>query len=236
MTCPWINKVKFDAAGLVPVVVTATTSGRPLMLAYADRQALQRTIETGQAHFHSRSRDALWRKGETSGNTMEVTSVALDCDSDALCYEVNPSGPACHTGAASCFFDIVWGESMWGGDRGARGGPELGCEPGHSVGERQPVPSTTTQILEELSAVIEQRKREMPEGSYVARLLKGGPGAAARKVGEEAVEAILAALAEDDSRLINEVADLWFHSLVLLAARGRGLDDVCAELAARRKG
>ena len=211
--------------GLVPVVVTDATSDRLLMLAYADREALQRTVETGQAHFHSRSRRTLWRKGQTSGNTMEVTSVALDCDSDAVCYEVLPSGPACHTGAVSCFVNRVWAAA-----RPTGGGLHRSSEAG-----QQFVRSARTQVLADLFAVIERRKREMPQGSYVASLLKGGTTSVARKVGEEAIETILAALGEDDKRLGSEVADLWFHSLVLLAARGGSLADVCDELAERRR-
>lgn len=218
----WVDRVKYDDAGLVPVVATDARSGRLLMLAYANREALERTVKAGEAHFFSRSRRTLWHKGETSGNTMKVTAVLLDCDADAVCYQVIPAGPACHTGAQSCFFERAWGA----GDAGTPVAlPDQREWEGLDLG-----------ALGKLAAVIEQRKRDMPEGSYVARLLRGGPAAAARKTGEEATETILAALTEDDTRLVSEVADLWFHSLVLLAARGRSLGDVCEELGKRSKG
>jgi phosphoribosyl-ATP pyrophosphohydrolase/phosphoribosyl-AMP cyclohydrolase len=166
-----------DAPELTPVIVQDARTGRVLMLAYADEEAQRRTRETGEAWFWSRSRGELWRKGATSGNTLAVEEVRDDCDGDALLYRVRPVGPACHTGAVSCFAPWLW-------------------------------------------RVIAERVSTRPEGSYVARLLDEGPAAAARKVGEEGVEAALAGVAESDERLVEELADLWFHSYVLLAARG----------------
>ncbi|MDP8911273.1 MAG: bifunctional phosphoribosyl-AMP cyclohydrolase/phosphoribosyl-ATP diphosphatase HisIE [Actinomycetota bacterium] len=160
-------------AGIVQDAETA----RVLMLAWLDDEALRKTRETGVAHFYSRSRARLWRKGETSGNEFGVEELREDCDGDAILLRVRPRGPACHTGSASCFAPWLW----------------------RSVSER---------------AVTR------PAGSYVARLLDEGTAACARKVGEEAVEVTVAALAESDSRLVEEVADLWFHTYVLLAARG----------------
>jgi phosphoribosyl-AMP cyclohydrolase / phosphoribosyl-ATP pyrophosphohydrolase len=148
-----------------------------LMLAWMDDDALRLTRETGQAHFFSRSRQRLWRKGETSGNTLTVEELRDDCDGDAILLRVRANGPACHTGSESCFAPWLW-------------------------------------------RVVAERAATRPEGSYVAGLLDAGVAACAQKVGEEGVEAALAGVGEDDERLVAEVADLWFHSYVLLAARG----------------
>ena len=158
------------------IVQDAETS-RVLMLAWMDDEALRLTRETGEAHFFSRSRRQLWRKGETSGNTLAVEELRDDCDGDAILLRVRPAGPACHTGALSCFAPWLWRR-------------------------------------------VAERRSERPEGSYVAGLVAAGPAAAARKVGEEGVEAALAGAAESDERLVEEIADLWFHTYVLLAARG----------------
>jgi phosphoribosyl-ATP pyrophosphohydrolase/phosphoribosyl-AMP cyclohydrolase len=162
---------------LKAAVVQDFDSCRVLMLAWMDEEALRRTRETGEAWFWSRSRQALWRKGETSGNTLAVVELRDDCDGDAILLRVKPGGPACHTGSLSCFAPWLWRR-------------------------------------------VAERAKERPEGSYVARLLDEGPAAAARKVGEEGVEAALAGATESDERLVEELADLWFHSYVLLAARG----------------
>jgi phosphoribosyl-AMP cyclohydrolase / phosphoribosyl-ATP pyrophosphohydrolase len=175
---------------LTPVVVQDAETGDVLMLAYADEEAVRRTRESGEAWFWSRSRRELWRKGATSGNTLAVVEIRDDCDGDALLYRVRPAGPACHTGAESCFAPWLW-------------------------------------------RVICERKQTRPEGSYVVGLLDGGSSAAAQKVGEEGVEVALAGAGESDERLIEELADLWFHSYVLLAARDLGPDQVERELARR---
>jgi phosphoribosyl-ATP pyrophosphohydrolase/phosphoribosyl-AMP cyclohydrolase len=158
-------------------VVQDADSGRVLMLAWMDEDAERLTRETGEAWFWSRSRQELWHKGATSGNTLGVVELRDDCDGDALLVRVRPNGPACHTGSLSCFAPWLW-------------------------------------------RVVADRARERPEGSYVASLLEGGVAASARKVGEEGVEVAVAALGESDERVVEEVADLWFHSYVLLAARG----------------
>jgi phosphoribosyl-AMP cyclohydrolase / phosphoribosyl-ATP pyrophosphohydrolase len=165
------------SGGLTPVIVQDATTDRVLMLAYADEEAVRRTRETGEAWFWSRSRQELWHKGATSGNTLAVEEIRDDCDGDALLYRVHPAGPACHTGAESCFAPWLW-------------------------------------------RVVAERALTRPEGSYVARLLDAGPAAVAQKVGEEGVEAALAAVTESDERLVEELADLWFHSYLLLAVRG----------------
>ena len=175
---------------LTPAIVQDADSGRVLMLAYADEEALSKTRETGEAWFWSRSRQELWHKGATSGNTLAVEEIRDDCDGDALLVRVRPNGPACHTNAVSCFAPWLW-------------------------------------------RVVAERAKERPEGSYVTTLLDEGVAACARKVGEEAVEASVAALAESDERVIEEVADLWFHSYVLLAARG--LDPAAVEDELRRR-
>jgi phosphoribosyl-ATP pyrophosphohydrolase/phosphoribosyl-AMP cyclohydrolase len=175
---------------LTPAIVQDAGSGRVLMLAWMDDEALRRTRETGQVWFWSRSRGRLWRKGETSGNTLAVEEIRDDCDGDALLLRVRAAGPACHTGAVSCFAPWLWRR-------------------------------------------VAERARERPEHSYVAGLLEAGPRAAAQKVGEEGVEAALAGAAESDERLVAELADLWFHSYVLLAARG--LDPVAVEDELRRR-
>ena len=175
---------------LTPAIVQDAGSGRVLMLAWMDEEALRRTRESGEAWFWSRSRQEYWHKGATSGSTMAVESIADDCDGDAILLRVRPNGPACHTGSESCFAPWLWRR-------------------------------------------VAERAKERPEGSYVASLLADGPAAAARKVGEEGVEAALAGAAESDERLVEELADLWFHSYVLLAARG--LDPAAVEAELRRR-
>jgi phosphoribosyl-AMP cyclohydrolase / phosphoribosyl-ATP pyrophosphohydrolase len=165
-------------------IVQNAETGRVLMLAWMNDEAERLTRETGEAWFWSRSRERLWKKGETSGNTLAVEELRDDCDGDALLVRVRPNGPACHTNAMSCFAPWLW-------------------------------------------RVVAERAKERPEGSYVTALLDEGVAACARKVGEEAVEASVAALAEPDERLVEELADLWFHSYVLLAARG--LDPAAVE-------
>ena len=165
-------------------------SGRVLMLAWMDDEALRRTRESGEAWFWSRSRERLWRKGETSGYTLAVEELRDDCDGDALLLRVTPAGPACHSGSVSCFAPELW-------------------------------------------RTVVERVRERPEGSYVASLAEAGVERAAQKLGEEAVEAAVAAVARD-GRLVEEAADVLFHLYVLLAVAGVDVADVEAELAARR--
>ena len=171
-------------------IVQDAGDGRVLMLAWMDDEALRLTRETGEAWFWSRSRRELWRKGETSGNTLAVEEIRDDCDGDAILLRVCAAGPACHTGSRSCFAPWLWRR-------------------------------------------VAERAKERPGGSYVAKLLDAGPATVARKVGEEGVEAALAGATESDERLIEELADLWFHSYILLAARGLDPDDVEAELRRR---
>jgi len=185
----------WDERGLVPVVVQDAGTGRVLMVAYADRAALDATRKTGTAHFWSRSRGELWQKGATSGNTMAVVDVELDCDADTLLYLVTPAGPACHTGAQSCF------------DRSGNPAPQGFAR------------------LEGLWRVIAARAVERPTGSYTASLIDAGVDGPARKLVEEALETVLAAKdhaggGADDRRVAEEAADVIYHLLVLLAERG----------------
>jgi phosphoribosyl-ATP pyrophosphohydrolase/phosphoribosyl-AMP cyclohydrolase len=208
-------ELKWDGVGLIPAVVQERDTGEVLMVAWMDRAALARTLETGLGHFWSRSRQALWRKGETSGNVQHVDGVYADCDRDTLLLQVHQEGVACHTGARSCFFTQVSGA--------ASGGPAAG-RPGPLV-------------LDTIERVIQSRRVERPAGSYVASLLDRGEAQVCRKIGEEATEVVTAALGgEGDERVVSEIADLWFHCMVLLAARGLPLGRVFAELDRRHGG
>jgi phosphoribosyl-AMP cyclohydrolase / phosphoribosyl-ATP pyrophosphohydrolase len=203
--------VMWGDAGLVPVVAQDATSGDVLTVAYANELALTRTLETGEAHYWSRSRAELWRKGATSGHVQRVREVRLDCDGDALVYRVDPAGPACHTGARTCFFRRLAPEGM-------RPPPTRSGEPDAVDG----IGST----MGLLQRVVDARWTERPEGSYVAKLADRGVGYVAQKVVEEAGETIVAALQERDDELLGEAADLLFHLTVLLRARGLDLDRV----------
>ena len=192
--------VRFGPDGLAPAVIQDAVDGRVLMVAYMDAEALAATVATGEVHFHSRSRDLLWRKGETSGNVLRLVDIALDCDADALLVTVEPSGPTCHRGVRSCF-DAV-------------GAPAEPTTAGFAW-------------LETLWSTIASRASERPAGSYTVTLLDGGVDAVGRKVVEEATEVLLAA--KDDATasspttrdaLALEAADLVYHTLVLLAERG----------------
>lgn len=203
-------ELEWDAQGLIPAVAQETATGEVLMVAWMDRAALAKTLETGLAHYWSRSRRALWRKGETSGHHQHVDGVYADCDRDTLLVQVHQDGVACHTGARTCFFTRLGG--------GAAPSPS-GAGPA---------------MLEVLESVLESRKVERPAGSYTAGLFERGETQICRKIGEEATEVVTAALGgEGDARVVSEVADLWFHTMVLLAARGIPLRRVFEELAAR---
>ena len=209
-----VQNVRFDGGGLVPVVAQDAATGDVLTLAYANREALEKTLATGEAHFYSRSRRELWRKGETSGNTQRVVEVRLDCDGDAVLYRVEPRGPACHTGERTCFFTTLAGEGVGVATEGSDG-TSLGT------------------MVERLAGTIAQRHREMPQESYTAGLIRRGPERLAQKVGEEAVEVVIAALRDD--RLAEETADLVYHLLVLLEERGVGTEKVAGVLRDRHR-
>lgn len=195
-----VEDVRFDEKGLVAVVAQDAHTGEVLTLAYANREAVEKTLATGEAHYYSRSRQELWRKGASSGNTQGVAEVRLDCDADALLYRVEPRGPACHTGERTCFFTTVAGEGVGVKPDASRENEGLGA------------------TVERLAGTVSERHKEMPEESYTAALIRRGPERVAQKVGEEAVEVVIAALKED--RLAEEAADLVYHLLVLLEERG----------------
>jgi len=222
-----LSAVRFGADGLVPVVTQESRSGDVLMVAFANRDALDRTLSTGFAHYYSRSRGVVWQKGETSGHVQRVVEVRLDCDGDTLLYRVDQTGPACHTGTRTCFSTVLGGAAgqQSGGAAGThRGAPEI-------VAEEDP----GGHVLSRLARTIAERAAERPQGSYTAELLAQGVGKASQKVGEEAVEVVVAANSEDDERLASEAADLLYHLLVLLQARGVPFDDVLGELESRTK-
>ncbi len=211
--------VRFDeTTGLVAGVVQDGADGRVLMVGWLDREALDATLATGEAHFHSRSRARLWRKGETSGNVLSVRDIALDCDADALLLVVDPAGPTCHRGTRSCF--------------DTDGAPADAAAQGFAW-------------LETLWTTIDERAALRPEGSYTSRLLAGGVDAVGRKVTEEATEVLIAAkddaVAGPDSEatraaLAGETADLLYHTLVLLAERGLEPAEVLDVLRTRHAG
>jgi phosphoribosyl-ATP pyrophosphohydrolase/phosphoribosyl-AMP cyclohydrolase len=201
----------FDTHKLIPAIVQDATSGQVLMLGYMNREAYDRTLAEGRVWFWSRSRQAFWMKGESSGNVLIVRSVRLDCDGDTVLVLADPAGPTCHTGETSCFFTTV-----------------------PSVNDTEGVPPTPEQSAE-LFATISQRLRDRPEGSYIARLAERGIERMAQKVGEEGTEVVIAAVTKNREALIAETADLWFHSYVVLAASGLTPEDVWAELARRRR-
>jgi phosphoribosyl-ATP pyrophosphohydrolase/phosphoribosyl-AMP cyclohydrolase len=185
-----LDEVRFGADGLVPAIVQDAADGRVLMLAWMDAEALEATLETGEVHFHSRSRGTLWRKGETSGNVLRLVSLAPDCDADALLVTAAPAGPTCHRGTRSCF--------------DPEGAPAGAAGEGFAW-------------LETLWSTIASRAAERPPGSYTTSLLDGGVDAVGRKVTEEATEVLLAAKNGDAAALAEETADLLYHALVLLA-------------------
>lgn len=197
--------LRFDNQGLIPAIVQDAVTGRVLMFAFMNRESLELTRETGLAHFWSRSRQSLWQKGESSGNKQKVVSIAADCDGDCLLLSVEPQGPACHTGAESCFFVRLFG-------------PEL-----HTV-----------EMLGQLWRVIAARRAQMPENSYTASLFRSGLDAILKKFGEEAIEVILAAKNGARAEVRHEVADLLYHLLVMLAELELDPSEVYGELSARR--
>lgn len=213
--------VRFGPDGLVAAVVQDEIDGRVLMVAWQDAEALAATLATGQAHFHSRSRGRLWRKGEESGNVLDVTGVAWDCDADALLLTARPAGPTCHTGTRSCF------------DAGAAAGT---AAPGAGA-------SQGLAWLDRLWATIDERARSRPAGSYTVTLLDKGVDGPSRKVAEEAVEVLMAAkddavaqaagLERDQGPLAGEIGDLLYHVLVVCAERGLPPSRVIEVLRAR---
>ena len=206
--------IQFDDRGLLAAIVQDADSGRVLMHAYRNEEALKRTLEGPDAWFYSRSRQELWHKGATSGNFLKVVEVQQDCDGDAIVVRVNPVGAACHTGSESCFDSGVLDTALLEADGSAA---KLG--PG---------------VLQELLDVITQRVAEKPEGSYTVELIKEGPGRVAQKVVEEAGETAIASVSQTHNDVANEMGDLLYHCMVLLASLEMPADEVWEVLAKRR--
>ncbi|MBP3941552.1 MAG: bifunctional phosphoribosyl-AMP cyclohydrolase/phosphoribosyl-ATP diphosphatase HisIE [Christensenellaceae bacterium] len=199
-----INTVKFDEKGLIPAIVTDAKSGKVLTLAYMNRESLEISMREGRTCFYSRSRQELWRKGETSGNVQHIVSITADCDRDALLVKVEKEGPACHTGAESCFNDVLF--------------------------ESDTLHEFT---LEGLMQMLIGRKVEKKEGSYTTYLFEKGIDKILKKVGEECTEVIIAGKADDKRETIYEIADLAYHVMVLMIQMGISLEDIHDELASR---
>jgi phosphoribosyl-ATP pyrophosphohydrolase/phosphoribosyl-AMP cyclohydrolase len=198
-----MEKLNFEKMnGLLPVVVQDADDGTVLMLGFMNREALERTINEQQVVFWSRTKSRLWKKGETSGNFMNVVSISPDCDNDSILILAHPTGPVCHTGEKSCF---------------------------------QKSSMISSPILQQLEKIIQSRKKEMPDGSYTTTLFRDGISRIAQKVGEEAVELTIAAQYNDTQRIIEETADVLYHTLVLLAEKGITLGEVYDELGHRMK-
>ena len=193
-------QLKFDGNGLICAIAQDYESGEVLMQAYMNREAFDKTLETGYAHYWSRSRQKLWKKGEESGHLQKVIGVYLDCDSDCVLLKVQQTGAACHTGNYTCFFT-----------------PVRECGVG-------------AEMLGQLQRIVEDRKENPEEGSYTNYLFDKGVDKIAKKAGEEAVELVIAAKNGDKEELVGECADLFYHTLVLLANAGVKLSDVCTEL------
>lgn len=218
-------QIKFDDKGLVPAVVQDIHTGEVLMLAYMNADALERTWQTRESHFWSRRRQELWHKGETSGNIQLVGEIRLDCDQDAVLLKVDPAGPACHTGNHCCFYQRLEEQD----------GELCLIETVDLISSDEQKPESSDFSLDDLYSVICQRRDHPSESSYTARLLAEGEDEIVKKVGEEAVEVILAAKSQGDQRLIEEVADLAYHVLVLLASHGVTPGDILTELTRRHQ-
>ena len=199
-----IDELRFNSHGLIPAIVVDAGSGRVLTLAYMNRESLEITMAEGRTCFWSRSRQELWRKGETSGNVQRVVDITADCDRDALVVRVNKEGPACHLGTDSCFNDRVWE-----GD--------------------EPLPFS----VEGLYGLLVGRKESLPEGSYTTYLFQKGLDKILKKVGEESTEVIIAGKARDKAETIYEIADLMYHVMVLMVELGISVEEVRSELASR---
>lgn len=204
-----MSKIKFDEKGLVPAIAQDAKTGRVLMLAYMNAESLQMTLDSGYATYFSRSRQQLWRKGETSGHTQRVLEMRYDCDGDALLLTVEQEGPACHTGEISCFHNPIL------------------------TADADDLPPTAD-VVQQVYDVICDRKEHPREGSYTNYLLDKGVEKICKKVGEEASETIIAAMKRSKPEVCYEAADLVYHLLVLLFEQGVTPDDLWAELARRR--
>ena len=217
--------VLFDAAGLITAVAQDADTGEVLMVAHMTREALERTLATGQGWYWSRSRQRLWRKGESSGHIQRIRNVRVDCDGDTVLLQVDQSGPACHTGHRSCFYRGLAYEESEG----------VTIVPDAPVSGDRPASETGPEILDELAAVLADRRERPREGSYSSRLFAEGLARLNEKIMEEAAEVTRAARKETPERLVQEAADLWFHTLALLVFQGVDPARVFTELARRRR-
>ncbi|USB33449.1 bifunctional phosphoribosyl-AMP cyclohydrolase/phosphoribosyl-ATP diphosphatase HisIE [Paenibacillus sp. YPG26] len=210
--------IKWDAQGLVPAVVQDADSKDVLMVAYMNSESLQKSIVTGDTWFWSRSREELWHKGATSGNTQRITDLRYDCDGDTLLVLVRRSGPACHTGEDNCFYRSA-----------------AGVQSADDAVVSTAASASRFEVLGELEQIIKDRHEERPEGAYTTYLFEKGIDKILKKVGEEAAEAIIAAKNGDNDELRLEVSDLIYHLLVLLRERNLPLDDIMSELDRRHE-
>ena len=210
MSNEWIETLKYDDNGLIPCVVQDVQSREVLMLAYMNRESIAKTLESGQTWFWSRSRGELWNKGATSGHVQQVVKLAYDCDRDTLLCEVQQSGPACHTGSYTCFYETA---------------------PQYQNAER--APGHRYAILDELLTTIAERDAERPEGAYTTYLFEKGLEKILKKVGEESTEVVIAAMKGDREELTAEVGDVIYHLFVLLQEQKLSFDEVLRLLEAR---
>lgn len=214
--------------GLVPAIVQDVDTREVLMMAYMNRESLKLSLESGETWFWSRSRQELWHKGATSGNVQTITSLKYDCDGDTLLVEVKPNGPACHTGAVTCFHNEIIGLPE-------KSANEASDEAGAASASASSSSDSRFEVLAELESVIAERERERPEGAYTTYLFDKGVDKILKKIGEEASETIIAAKNKDNDELRLEVSDLMYHLLVLLQERKLPLDDIMSELSRRHE-
>lgn len=200
-----LDELTFDQNGLIPAIVQDERTGEVLMLAYMNRESIQKTLETNETWFYSRSRQELWNKGATSGNRQIVKRLSVDCDRDAILLQVAPTGPACHTGETTCFYTNAFEKS-----RSVRG------------------------VVYEIVDEIKERRANPIEGSYTSYLFREGVDKVLKKIGEESTEVVIGAKNRDKNELTNELADLTYHSLVLMELLDVSIDDVKAILRERR--
>ena len=203
-------EIKYDEKGLIPAIIQDSSNNEVLMMAYMNEESLNKTLASGYTWFFSRSRQQLWMKGESSGNTQKVEQILYDCDEDTLLIKVKPAGPACHTGNYSCFYRDLQGEEI-----------------------DTSIPFQVN-ILQELYQIILSRQQEMPEGSYTSYLFQEGIDKILKKVGEESAEVIIAAKNQEKSEVVYETADLIYHLLVMMVEQGVKLADIYKELSSRR--
>jgi len=216
-----INSLKFDDRGLIPAVVQDCKSGRVLTLAYMNRESLEISIREKKTCFWSRSRNELWRKGETSGNFQHITDITADCDLDALVVRVDKDGPACHLGNDSCFEHTLYNNTEYNTSE-------------YNVTDSKPDSASQNDFsLDGLYALLEDRNTQRPEGSYTTYLFEKGEEKILKKIGEECTEVVIAAMKKDKAETVYELSDLAYHALVLMVSQGITLDDVRTELASR---